>query len=59
MSAAGLLILPLPDLLGYGADTRFNTPGRAEGNWRVRFTTEQIASIDTALFRRWNTLYNR
>lgn len=59
MSAAGLLILPLPDLLGYGADTRFNTPGRAEGNWRVRFTAEQIASIDTALFRRWNTLYNR
>ena len=58
-SAAGLAILPIQDILGYGADTRMNTPGVAEGNWRFRVTREQLASIDTDAYRRMNELYAR
>lgn len=58
-SAAGLLILPIQDLLGYGSDTRLNIPGKADGNWQYRVTKEQIDSIDRARFRRLNELYKR
>lgn len=58
-SHAGLVIMPIQDLLGYGSDTRLNTPGRAEGNWRYRITKEQLDSIDRAKFRRLNELYSR
>ncbi len=49
-SHAGLVILPIQDLLFFGADTRFNTPGRAEGNWKFRVTEEQMLSVDTEYF---------
>ena len=58
-SAAGLFILPIQDLLGYGSDTRLNIPGKADGNWQYRVTKEQIDSIDRARFRRLNELYKR
>lgn len=58
-SSAGLLILPVQDLLLYGSDTRLNTPGRAEGNWSYRITKEQLGTIDKAKFRKWNELYGR
>lgn len=58
-STAGLLILPIQDLLGYGSDTRLNIPGKADGNWQYRVTKEQIDSIDRARFRRLNELYKR
>lgn len=58
-SSAGLSILPIQDILGYGADTRMNTPGVAEGNWQYRVTREQLASIDTAGFKSINDLYAR
>ncbi len=58
-SSAGLAILPLQDILGYGADTRMNTPGVASGNWRFRVTCEQLASIDKKSYRRMNELYAR
>ena len=45
-SHAGLLILPIQDLLLHGGDTRFNTPGKAGGNWRYRVTREQLLSIN-------------
>lgn len=35
-SPAGLCILPMQDLLGFGNDCRMNTPGTAENNWRWR-----------------------
>lgn len=31
-------IAPIQDLLGLGADTRFNTPGTQDGNWSWRVT---------------------
>ena len=58
-SHANTVILPVQDLLLYGADTRLNTPGTAEGNWRYRITREQLATADTNKFRTWNRLYRR
>lgn len=58
-SHAGLVIFPIQDLLGFGADTRMNTPGRADGNWGYRITKEQLAELDIAKYRRWNALYGR
>ena len=58
-SHAGLLILPVQDLLLYGSDTRLNTPGRAEGNWSYRITDEQLRTVSLSKFRRWNELYGR
>lgn len=58
-SHAGVVIMPIQDLLGYGSDTRLNTPGRAEGNWMYRITKEQLDSIDKARFRRLNEMYSR
>ena len=36
MSASSLAVVPIQDILGYGADTRTNTPGTATGNWLFR-----------------------
>ncbi len=58
-SNAGIVILPIQDLLGYGSDTRINVPGRAEGNWQYRITKEQLQSIDKEKFKRFNKLYKR
>ena len=58
-SHAGLVILPIQDLLGFGADTRMNTPGRAEGNWSYRITREQLQALDRTKYRRFNELYGR
>lgn len=58
-SNAGLVIFPIQDLLGYGSDTRLNTPGKSEGNWQYRVTKEQINSINIDKFRRFNELYKR
>ncbi len=59
MSHADLVILPIQDLLGFGADTRFNVPGQAEGNWQFRITREQLDGIDREKFKRLNELYKR
>ncbi|MBR4890565.1 MAG: 4-alpha-glucanotransferase [Clostridia bacterium] len=58
-SNAGIVILPIQDLLGYGSDTRLNIPGKADGNWQFRITKEQLQSIDKNKFRRLNELYKR
>ncbi len=58
-SSAGLLILPIQDLLGYGSDTRLNIPGKSDGNWQFRITKEQLSSIDKEKYKRLNSLYNR
>jgi 4-alpha-glucanotransferase len=50
MSGASLAIVPIQDLLGYGADTRTNTPGTAEGNWLFRIGSEAIGQIDAAFY---------
>lgn len=58
-SHAGLLILPVQDLLLYGSDTRLNVPGRSGGNWSYRITRGQLNGINRDKFRKWNSEYGR
>ena len=58
-SVADLAILPIQDVLGFGADCRMNIPGLPEGNWRYRVTAEQIDGIDREKYRALNELYGR
>ena len=58
-SHAGLLILPVQDLLLYGADTRINTPGNSDGNWSYRITREQLKEVRREHFRNLNDVYGR
>ena len=53
------VIFPIQDILGYGADTRMNTPGVATGNWAYRVTAEQIGGIDKGYWKWLNRLYGR
>ncbi|TMJ64375.1 MAG: 4-alpha-glucanotransferase, partial [Alphaproteobacteria bacterium] len=41
-SGAALAIAPLQDFLNLGNDARMNLPGRADGNWRWRFTEDML-----------------
>ena len=50
MSHAALVIVPIQDLLGYGADTRTNTPGTATGNWRFRIRDGALEEIDSGFY---------
>jgi len=43
-SVAGLAIAPLQDLLDLGIGSRMNVPGRADGNWRWRFSEDVMSS---------------
>ena len=58
-SHADLVIFPIQDILGFGRDTRMNTPGKAEANWRYRVTHEQINSVDREKYRRLNSIFGR
>ncbi len=53
------VIIPIQDILGFGSDTRMNTPGVAEGNWGYRLTKEALASFDREKWRRINNTYGR
>ncbi|MBV8276554.1 MAG: 4-alpha-glucanotransferase, partial [Verrucomicrobia bacterium] len=41
-STSRIFIAPLQDFIGLGSEARMNTPGQAVGNWRWRFTPEQL-----------------
>lgn len=41
-SPAGLVIVPLQDVLGLGSESRMNTPGTNEGNWDWRFESGDL-----------------
>lgn len=58
-SHAETVILPIQDILVYGADTRMNTPGTAKNNWQYRITEEQLNLLDRGKFRYLNSLYGR
>jgi 4-alpha-glucanotransferase len=51
-SRAALAIAPLPDLLNLGAEARMNVPGRADGNWRWRCTTEMLSAHEFESLRK-------
>jgi 4-alpha-glucanotransferase len=44
-SAANLAVIPLQDLMSLGTDTRFNLPGKGEGNWSWRYRADQLRTL--------------
>jgi 4-alpha-glucanotransferase len=58
-SVGRIAMLPMQDILGLGADSRMNTPGRAEGNWLWRLKPDQLTPAIEAMLRDWVETYNR
>lgn len=58
-TAAGLTMIPVQDMCGYGTDTRLNIPGKAEGNWQFRITENALKTIDADFFSGLNRIYKR
>jgi 4-alpha-glucanotransferase len=58
-SVADTVIVPMQDILGLGSEARFNLPGRAGGNWRFRFTWEQLTPAITQRLRTLVDTYDR
>lgn len=58
-SSAGLVLLPIQDILCFGADTRLNTPGLAENNWAFRITKDQLNKIDRQKYLKLNKIFGR
>jgi 4-alpha-glucanotransferase len=58
-STAGLAIIPLQDLLGFGSDCRMNTPATSEGNWRWRCAPEFLTEEVSAWLSRKTELFGR
>ncbi len=44
-SVANLAVISLQDLLNLGAEARFNTPGKSQGNWSWRFHEEELIAL--------------
>lgn len=59
MSSASLVVLPVQDMLGYGADTRMNIPGVATGNWEYRLPYHLMLTVDRDFFLDLNSTYGR
>ena len=59
VSVADLVILPIQDVCHFGADTRMNVPGKAQGNWAYRITKNQLDAVDWNTYRKWNDMYGR
>ncbi|MCK6545052.1 4-alpha-glucanotransferase [Myxococcota bacterium] len=59
MSAANLTLFPVQDLLGLGAESRMNTPGRADDNWSWRLLPNQLDAETIRIFRELTTLFGR
>jgi 4-alpha-glucanotransferase len=51
-SRAGLAVIPMQDLLALGGDSRMNAPGTTVGNWRWRFSWDQVPADVVARSRR-------
>ena len=58
-SAAETVIIPVQDVLRFGADTRMNTPGSTVSNWAYRITKKQLLEIPKDKLYRLNSIYFR
>lgn len=59
MSVADLAIVPLQDVLGLGAESRMNTPGRPSDCWTWRFTWDQVHHWQTERLTQLSALSGR
>lgn len=58
-SVASLAITPVQDILGLGTEARMNLPGTRSGNWRWRFTREQLTPAIAKRLRELTEIYQR
>ncbi len=58
-SVARVAMVPLQDVLALNSAHRMNTPGTQEGNWRWRFSWEQVPADLAARLRAMMHLYGR
>jgi len=58
-SSSNTAVIAFQDMCGFGSDARMNIPGVPEKNWRYRTTKDTIDSVDTAYFKKINSLYRR
>jgi 4-alpha-glucanotransferase len=61
-SVCRMAVFPFQDLLNLGSEARFNTPGRASGNWIWRYRSDQLKDLknDSADYlRKLAELYGR
>ena len=61
-SVSRLAVIPMQDLLDLPGSARLNRPGTTEGNWRWRFTLDDLAALRErrlATLRHWHSLYDR
>ncbi len=58
-SVAELALVPLQDVLGFGAAARMNTPGVAEGNWAWRFKESDLQKEAAERLRRLAEVFER
>lgn len=58
-SVADTALVPLQDVLGLGSEARMNLPGSSGGNWRFRFSWDQLTRERTRRLRELVELYDR
>lgn len=58
-SVGNLSVLSMQDILGLGSKDRMNMPGVAKGNWRWRFSWDQLSPDPEMYLRDLVTLYGR
>jgi 4-alpha-glucanotransferase len=58
-SVAQLAVVPMQDLLGLGAQARFNTPGTVQGNWSWKLAEGALNDESAQYYAGLNRLYAR
>jgi 4-alpha-glucanotransferase len=58
-SVGRLAVIPMQDILGFGSDTRLNTPGTAVGNWTWRLPEGALNPDLARHFAALNRIYAR
>ncbi|MGD1106290.1 MAG: 4-alpha-glucanotransferase [Terracidiphilus sp.] len=58
-SVAGVVIVPLQDVLGLGSSARMNLPGTVSGNWKWRYGPGALSGELSARLRSLTALYDR
>jgi len=59
MSPSSIAVVPIQDILGYGADTRINTPGTDTGNWCFRIRAGVLNEIDSDFYVAMHKVFQR
>jgi len=56
---SSLAIAPIQDMLGYGEDTRTNTPGTDSGNWQFRIREGVLDEVDKEFYKHLHEVFVR